>query len=239
VVVCRRLGAVEETIQEETKNAAPDEKLASTSDWVDASPSNDNEWATNDQGDGGSDDDLEAKLAAMETTQTKAPAAKPAMKPKTTQAAVASSTDASAGTVAFAFPCFELHSQQEPHAVRRSNVDADDVGMGRTGRKDDAKIQQMLAKYMEEEEDEDVVAMLRGEVGGGGTGGKSGERDEKLSATDRAMLTFTDRLKRSPRQVLRYARGGEPLWSMYVSFSCWDCLSPAASIHSFLLFSFI
>ena len=108
--------------------------------------------------------------------------------------------------------------------MRRSEqVDPDDVGLGNIGRngsrKDDAKIQQMLAQYMQEEDDEEILTLLRGQSGGKNTGTtvttiKSGERDERLSATDRALLQYTDRLKRSPQQVLRYSHGGTPLWSV-------------------------
>ena len=42
------------------------------------------------------------------------------------------------------------------------------------------------------------------------------ERDERLSIMDRALFTYTDRLKRMPRQVLRHGCGTIPLWSMYV-----------------------
>ena len=100
----------------------------------------------------------------------------------------------------------------------RRPQDSDDVGLGNGGRncKDDAKIQQMLAQYMKDEDDEDILALLRGDGAGAGNNSnfQSGERDERLSATDRALLQFTDRLKRCPRQVLRYAHGGTPLWSM-------------------------
>jgi hypothetical protein len=116
-----------------------------------------------------------------------------------------------------AFPCFELHSLQEPHARRLEGTDDDDVGIG-SGARDNDKIQQMLARYMAEEDDEGILAALRGatndDFGAGGSGSGGKERDERLSAEDRALLTYTDRLKRSPRQVIRYACDGVPLWSM-------------------------
>jgi hypothetical protein len=112
------------------------------------------------------------------------------------------------------FRCFELHMLQEPCARKVHGTDDDDVGMCASGTDSD-KIQRMLARYMAEEEDEEILAALRGssDVGGGGISNWK-ERDERLSAEDRALLTYTDRLKRSPRQVVRYAYGGEPLWSM-------------------------
>ena len=53
--------------------------------------------------------------------------------------------------------------------------------------------------------------MLKGSTAGGANGQ---EVDEDLTEEEMALLRFSDRIKRSPRQVLRYARGGEPLWSM-------------------------
>ena len=53
-------------------------------------------------------------------------------------------------------------------------------------------------------------------AGGNGSGGKSRQRDERLTITDRALRAFTERLQRAPRQVVRHAPGGTPLWSLYV-----------------------
>jgi hypothetical protein len=167
-------------------------KKFKSDDW-DAPDSND--W-TVEAGDEGEMQSLEAKLAAMETrpTKSKVVVQKKEHKP------VESSN---------AFPSFLIHSQQEPPALRPVE-DEDDVGM--TG--SDDKIQKMLEKYMMEEEDEEILTALRGSVGSSSGGGRGGEKDERLSAADRAILTFSDRLKRSPRQVVRYAYNGVPLWSM-------------------------
>jgi len=244
VVVCRRLAAVVEDekssssvshLPSSTTATTIDEKpRASTSDWVveeeddtkKSTVDNSNEWAVAEDGDdvgavaagtsNGAMDDLESKLAAMETKTKKL------ANPKTQKVSTATDekkqTPASLSSSSSHFPCLELYSIQEPPALRRA-VDQDDVGMMGSGGgrgTDDRKIQQMLAKYMQEEEDQDLLAVLRGSGvdGGGGKGVGGGERDERLSATDRALLTFSDRLKRSPRQVLRYAHGGAPLWSM-------------------------
>lgn len=40
------------------------------------------------------------------------------------------------------------------------------------------------------------------------------EEDERLSEEARILLGFQDRLRRAPRQVVRYAPGGKPLWSI-------------------------
>ena len=204
-----------------------------------------NEWATSEDDGNNSGgpsgllmDDLEAKLSAMETRTSKPmPQPQESIPAEKFHSQLQDQGDSSApstnGSTSEApttkptkrnFPCFVLHSLQEPPAVRRSEqVDPDDVGLGNIGRngsrKDDAKIQQMLAQYMQEEDDEEILTLLRGQSGGKNTGTtvttiKSGERDERLSATDRALLQYTDRLKRSPQQVLRYSHGGTPLWSM-------------------------
>jgi len=238
VVVCRRLTVANET-QENQQEKPAASQVAPTSDWLEEDAAGgttlpkksnngerkeeDNEWAfaANEDDNNTGLDDLESKLAAMETTTRKPKPSASAVKPAPKAATVApKQLEPSATVQPNCFPWFVLHSLQEPPVVRRSNTDQDDVGIG-DGRKDDAKIKQMLAKYMAEEEDEEVLAMLRGAsttpgTGGVGGGGKGGERDERLSATDRALLNFSDCLKRSPRQVVRYARGGRPLWSMYV-----------------------
>jgi hypothetical protein len=171
-------------------------------------------WASDNKGDTENDwgvdenetslEDVEAMVAAMEmegsTAKTKP--AKPKLHVKK-----------SCQETSNAFPCFEIHAIQEPAVQRGRNLDDDDVGMVGGS---DAKIQQMLARYMAEEEDEDILAAIRGSSGGGNGGGGRGEKDERLPPDDRAMLAFTDRVKRSPRQIVRYAKGGVPLWSMYV-----------------------
>ena len=72
------------------------------------------------------------------------------------------------------------------------------------------------------EEDEEILSALNGghlasnkdlsHVAGKGSSG--GERYERLSPEERAFLAFSNRLKRAPRQVVRYAYGGFPLWSV-------------------------
>jgi pre-rRNA-processing protein TSR4 len=185
-----------------------------------------NEWTMQDEqgGDGNdkmADDldmaDLESKLAAMESkkeaTSTK-PSSQGRVGPSAKATASSGETSASSG-----FPMFELHSLPEPRAMQPS-YDDDDVGMSSGGRggADDKKIQQMLSQYMAMEDDEEILSVLRGTMSGGGgvgaTGKGNAERDERLSASDRALWAFTDRMKLAPRQVLRYAFGGVPLWSM-------------------------
>ncbi|CAB9504486.1 expressed unknown protein [Seminavis robusta] len=174
-----------------------------------------NEWTVDSDED--NDDDLEQQVAAMELKQS-------STLPKTTNSKNSnhkkkkkpSADEASSST---ALPCFELHSVLEPpskkqHRQGDDDDDEDFIGTATSG--SDAKIQQMLAKYMAEEEDPEILAALQqeGATGGNNGGSKSREKDERLKAADRALLAFTDRIKRSPRQVLRYAPNGIPMWSI-------------------------
>lgn len=104
------------------------------------------------------------------------------------------------------FPCFLLTRHLEPPAPNPV-AEEDDVGLSAN----DEKIRNMLARYMAEEEDEDILAALKGTSTGGGNGE---EEDERLTEEDRLLLGFQDRVRRVPRQVVRYARGGIPLWSI-------------------------
>lgn len=81
----------------------------------------------------------------------------------------------------------------------------------------------MLSRYLDVEDDEEILSALRGGTGaggnrdgscGGGSGGGGGERYERLPPEERAFLSFTRRLRRVPGQVARYAYGGVPLWSV-------------------------
>jgi hypothetical protein len=109
-----------------------------------------------------------------------------------------------------AFDCYLLKEQNEP-LPSRPMLEEDDVGLADS----DEKIRNMLARYMAEEEDEDILAALRGTaIGHGGGGRAAAEEDESLSDEDRVLRGFQDRLRQLPRQVVRYDRGGTPLWSI-------------------------
>ena len=151
------------------------------------------------------------------------------------------------------FPCFMLHGLQEPPAIpttyhHHHDDDAmtlqDEVGLSGNSKNDQQKIQLMLQQYMEEmEDDTDLLHLLQQQhhstsspsLQYHGTSKqkepqqhRSGERDERLSDLDRALFTYTDRLKRIPRQVMRHAGGGGhtsvPIWSMYVVFVVCVCV---------------
>ncbi|CAM9245974.1 unnamed protein product [Ectocarpus fasciculatus] len=97
-----------------------------------------------------------------------------------------------------------------------------------SSRADDKDMENRLRRYKEQEEDRGLVAALDHALGlkdgGGGLssehGGKEGkgvagigEKYERTPARAKAVMRFADRVARSPKQVVRYAYGGEPLWS--------------------------
>mmetsp|Transcript_16859 Transcript_16859/g.33639 ORF Transcript_16859/g.33639 Transcript_16859/m.33639 type:complete len:393 (-) Transcript_16859:806-1984(-) len=123
------------------------------------------------------------------------------------------------------FARFELEMYEEPYACTGGvgeetdddEVDDDDA-VGATGTSD-AKVQKLLSRYLDEEEDTELISALGGSGnrvsgGGGGSNSSRGEKFERLPPDERAFLAFTDRIKRSPEQVVRYAFGGVPLWSV-------------------------
>lgn len=132
-----------------------------------------------------------------------------------------------------ALPSFEridLLTMNEPPARRRrgggddsDDDDGDDYDYGDEeceGGKD-SKVERMLSRYMDMEDDEEILSALRGglDVGSGhgfrgGGSGVGGERYERLPPEEQAFLSFTRRLRRAPGQVCRYAYGGSPLWSV-------------------------
>ena len=141
-----------------------------------------------------------------------------------------------------AFPKFHLDIYDEPYVTRAgANVpifdgdddDDDDDQIGVETYESEEKIQKLLSNYLQEEEDQDILSALggsgkdsggNGELsgggngssgGGGGGGGRGGgEKYERLPPEERAFLAFTDRIRRSPKQVVRYAYRGTPLWSI-------------------------
>jgi hypothetical protein len=212
VVFCRSVDAISKSnstnSEGQTETSAPFNVAPSA--WADEDDTKRDDAGWGEADDGGLDA-LESKLNALECKE--ATRERPKSAPAAGQNNEKNKQSASESD---SFPCFEIHSLQEPHARRLEGADDDDVGMG-SGVRDNDKIQQMLARYMAEEDDEGILAALRGATNDGfGTSGESSgrERDERLSAEDRALLTYTDRLKRSPRQVIRYAHEGVPLWSM-------------------------
>jgi hypothetical protein len=194
----------------ETKAKVPVVAKVSKSSWYDdnddGNNSDDDDWGT-----GGDDDgkvNLENAVAAMERKLDDGGAI--VMTPSNKSASKAKPSSLSADeALRNAFGCYLLTKQMEPASSKYFLEDEDDVGLS----KDDEKIRNMLARYMAEEEDEDILAALGGTSLGGG-GGNNGEEDERLSEEDRVLRGFQDRQKRAPRQVIRCASGGKPLWSI-------------------------
>jgi hypothetical protein len=199
VVVARRCQLSTSTeVESSIRKAEVPPAMETTNEWADDSPLDI------------SMDDIEAKMAALESNAQTTKKNQQSTVPLKSTAASFQENDASTT----AFKCYELTSQLEPLSLRQSNDQDDDDYVGTVGSTAGAgpskdHIAQMLARYMAEEDDENILTALKGSANANGT-----EREEQLSPADRALLTYTDRLKRVPRQVMRQARGGVPLWSM-------------------------
>lgn len=108
------------------------------------------------------------------------------------------------------FPAYQLDFYPEPWDAHNGAVD-------------DA-VDEKLQKYLAEEEDPALVELIKdamakgsskgtsGKTKKGGKKGAEGEHYERTPAKVKAMIKFSDRLKRAPKQVVRYACGGLPLW---------------------------
>ena len=179
------------------------------SSWYDDDEGKKDDDDEDDWGMGGDDDaniDLESAVAAMEGKLDDGGAI--VMTPSKKQVTKAKPMSADEA-LQNAFGCYLLKKQPEPASSKSFLEDEDDVGLSES----DEKIRNMLARYMAEEEDEDILAALGGTSLGGG-GKNNGEEDERLSEEDRVLRTFQDRQKRASRQVIRYASGARPLWSI-------------------------
>lgn len=188
---------------DKTKTSAP--ASINKSSWYD---DNDDDNKDDDWGMGDDEDvNLENAVAAMESKLDEDGALKISTKKSSTKPN-SSTSKLSSEALLNAFGCYLLKKQSEPKSTRPFLEDEDDVGLSES----DEKIRNMLARYMAEEEDEDILAALGGVNVGGGNGAT--EEDERLSEEDRILRGFQDRQRRAPRQVIRYASGGEPLWSI-------------------------
>jgi pre-rRNA-processing protein TSR4 len=124
------------------------------------------------------------------------------------------------------FQRYNLEMFNEPPSAKLSHPgmdddDEDDDVVSSVENIHSSKVNQMLSQYLAMEEDEDILSALKGggthSSGGaanGGGGGEGGEKYERLPPEERAFLAFSKRLKRAPLQVVRYAYGGVPLWSV-------------------------
>jgi len=174
----------------------------------------DNEWGIDAAGGNDDKDSLEKAVATMEKNLNHAGSLISSTSPLTSTNNSdhdnnKNKSSSRSETTMDGFGCYLLKTVNEP-LPKRPVLEEDDVGLSES----DEKIRNMLARYMAEEEDEDILAALRGTEMGGGGKGKSAEEDERLSDEDRVLRGFQDRLRRVPQQVLRYAPGGRPLWSV-------------------------
>jgi len=121
------------------------------------------------------------------------------------------------------FPQHELELFDEPMLSEQAanntynEDDEDDVVPNNIKRNDN--IHSILSKYLNEEEDVDLVSSLQdclasGSGDGSSSSGGGGEQYEKIPLAARVFLSFTERLKCAPQQVARYAYGAQPMWSI-------------------------
>ena len=236
----------EEMVDRKSEDAACDDK--DVNDWEMSPEEEESGTAMADEDDGL--DDLEEKLASIETTSASIDITKKTKRKLQSnhsyqsQSLVGSNTNGDniidELTADHHLPCFKLSEVRESPAARPSVAvsDPDDVGLS-TDSQD--HIQRMLQKYMEEEEDMALVQMLQQEQENSeffegdpfssskkslkGQNNELGEEeDEPLSSAERTLYQYLDRLKRLPSQVVRCAPGGVLMWSMYVpnrSFVVW------------------
>ncbi len=194
----------------------------------------DNEWGggknNTSSGDYISIDDLELLLNSCEM---KSPGRTSKPSPSTDIAAVQQSHRAdSANRTNGTEPSFEYHDLEtvnEPIVHRGGGDEDDDEDDVDCGNADATKVDEMLSRYLDMEDDEEILLVLKGgnnspSRGGSEFGGSGGERYERLPPEERALLSFSTRLKRAPSQVVRYAYGGIPLWSKPLH-------QPQSSIH--------
>lgn len=239
VVTCRRcpVDSDTSTITKPTTTPTPN-AWSDDAEPPKKSSIDDNDWTTGtDSMDTDNQmEDIEAKLAAMETNSNndKASTASRSTGPNIKNNTKKSVSNNSRSTTAF--PAYALHSIREPPSLVVG--DDDDVGIC-SNTNDNAKIQAMLNKYLQEMEQEngdddndaDFVALLKSQQNGSSASASTAlglrncandDDDDDLDNTDTtAMQRFTSRIQRCPRQVVRHAPGGMPLWSAAKYVWCW------------------
>jgi hypothetical protein len=217
-----------------TKEATPINKQDNDwgnddNDWGE-SASDDDDWGIGSKSKSNTNevsiDDLEAMISKCEMQSTNVSA-----QPKSGKAKTDSNDNTKPNNVIEenvpSFQRFNLEMFDEPPYLNskndNSNIDDQDGDEEddyvNSNNIDSSKVNQMLSRYLETEEDEEILSALRGgslskEKAISGKGGGGGERYERLPPEERAFLAFSKRLKRAPLQVVRYAYNGVPLWSM-------------------------
>lgn len=167
----------------------------------------DDEWGTNNEDD--CMNDIETMLAKLETEEGQSK-----VRDKTVKAFNKDTMDSSASEN-FSFPKFDLDCYDEPSLNKsKENEDFDSDDEDDFDTKEDS-VQKLLSKYLMEEEDESILSAIKGNDLSKSTSQNGGdvEKYEKLPAEDRAFLAFSNRVKLAPKQSVRYAFDGVPLWS--------------------------
>lgn len=115
------------------------------------------------------------------------------------------------------FPRYDLDVYEEPECHDDDDSDEEDIVV--TSKESD--VQKLLAKYLKEEEDSEIVSAINNPCGNnkGGYGGangndNTGEKYERFPPLEKAFMTFTSRVRRAPKQCARYAYAQQPIWSM-------------------------
>eukprot|EP01033_Poteriospumella_lacustris_P005526 gene5525-3940_t len=166
-------------------------------------------WSFDDAGNG--DDDIDDLLAMLEVRDKSltasqsagdaavagaAAAAVAAKQPPTSSAAVKPATEKLDETRLLRtrkqLPCYEIDDFEEEWDAALEHTEEDDL----TAKVDDAHVHRLLQTYFRDEEDREHA--------------KAGKGPSNSAKVERY---FHRRVSRHPRQVLRYAYGGSPLWS--------------------------
>jgi len=188
----------------------------------------DNDWGLDDDnasggwGDDGDDDDdwggdntdkdvsmndLEDMLTKCEM-QSSSKKIEQKQQPQTAKASQPSSKDSDKSmnkqvNNAPSFEYYDLDMFNEPYSSQTNDSDDEEDD----GNVDSSRVDQMLSRYLDMEDDEEILSVLKGgdtnnsssndnnDKGGGG------ERYERLPPEERALLAFTNRLKCAPNQV--------------------------------------
>jgi hypothetical protein len=151
-------------------------------------------------------------------------------------------------------PCFELDWIDEPEGYddmeEYTSTSATNTTTATLTENDsDSRIQNMLSKYYKSEEDTQLVETLRGLTTTSSSSAKANaakvsadmeeDDDERvgqnLDAEDAVFCKFSKRVRREPQQVVRYAFGGQPMWSRYVHVCVTPCtVCPELTVMSWL-----
>lgn len=162
--------------------------------------------------------DLETMLTNCEMQSNQAAASKSSVPHATSSKQHAKEKQSDISVPSFAH--HDLEMIDEP--VRKTQIDSsddenDDDDL--VANVDASKVDSMLSRYMDMEDDEEIINALKGgtnitnNICGGGNGG-GGEKYERLKPEEKAFMLFSKRLRRAPEQVCRYAYQGESLWSI-------------------------